>query len=178
MRDILNIPKLDYGSWDSAGEVSLNTGTKINPPVILFDKIEDDTIKQLSLKYSNPDSLDDTAPAVKIEPLKNTITIDEFNNIDIRVVKVLECEKIPKSNKLLKLKVKLGNEERTIVAGIAQHYEPEQLKGKTIAILANLEYVKLMGIESQGMVLAAKESSGKLSLLFPDKDIHEGGIVS
>jgi methionyl-tRNA synthetase len=177
MRDILNIPKLEYGSWDSAGELSLNIGSKINPPVILFDKVEDETIKQLSLKYSNPNS-SDTEPNVKIEPLKKTITIDEFKNIDIRVVKVLECEKISKSNKLLKLKIKLGNEERTIVAGIAQHYEPEELKGKTIPILANLEYTKLMGIESQGMVLAAKDSTGKLSLLFPDKKIQDGGTVS
>jgi methionyl-tRNA synthetase len=177
MRDIFNISKLEYGSWDSAGELSLSIGTKINAPIILFDKIEDETIKQLSLKYSNPDSTD-TVPDVKIEPLKKTITVDEFKNIDIRVVKVLECEKIQKSNKLLKLKVKIGNEERTIVAGIAQHYEPEELKGKTITILANLEYAKLMGIESQGMVLAAKDSTGKLSLLFPDKEIHDGGTVS
>jgi methionyl-tRNA synthetase len=178
MRNILNISKLEYGSWDSAGELSLSIGTKINPPLILFDKIEDETIKQLSLKYSNPDSTDNTVPSIKIEPLKKTITVDEFKNIDIRVVKVLECEKIQKSNKLLKLKVKLGNEERTIVAGIAQHYEPEELKGKTITILANLEYAKLMGIESQGMVLAAKDSTGKLSLLFPDKEVHDGGTVS
>lgn len=177
MRDILNIPKLEYGSWDSAGELSLTAGTKINPPIILFEKIEDETIKQLSLKYSNPESTNATTD-IKIEPVKSTITIEEFKNIDIRVVKVLECEKIPKSNKLLKLTVKLGNETRTIVAGIAQHYEPEELKGKTIPILANLEHTKLMGIESQGMVMAAKDSTGKLSLLFPDKEIHDGGTVS
>jgi methionyl-tRNA synthetase len=127
------------------------------------------------MKFSNHEAVEKPAP--KIEPIKETITIDEFKNIDIRVVKVLECEKIQKSNKLLKLKVKIGKEERTIVAGIAQHYEPEQLIGKTITILANLEYAKLMGIESQGMVLAAKDSEGKLSMLYPDKDVLNGGVV-
>jgi len=176
MRNLLNIEKPEEGSWDSAGELRLSIGSPIKKPEILFSKIEDATIEPLVMKFSNPNSIAEK-PAPKVEPIKEFITIDEFKNIDIRVVKVLECEKVPKSNKLLKLKVKLGKEERTIVAGIAQHYEPEQLIGKTITILANLEYAKLMGIESQGMILAAKSTDGKLSMLSPDKEIHDGGIV-
>ena len=176
MRQILNTAKPENGSWDGAGELNLTIGSAINKPEILFAKIEDEAIKPLAMQFSNHEALAEK-PSPKIDPIKETITIDEFKNIDIRVVKVLECEKVPRSNKLLKLKVKLGKEERTIVAGIAQHYEPEQLIGKTITILANLEYAKLMGIESQGMVLAAKDSEGKLSMLYPDKDIVDGGIV-
>jgi len=176
IRKLLNLPKPEPGSWDAAGELQLAYGSTINKPEILFTKIEDEMLKPLILKYSNPNS-EETKSNSKIEPIKETITIDEFKNVDIRVVKVLECEKIPKSTKLLKLKVKLGNEEKTIVAGIAQHYEPENLIGKSIVILANLEHAKLMGIESQGMVLAAKDSNGNLSLLFPDKEISDGSIV-
>lgn len=176
IRKLLNLPKPEPGSWDAAGELQLAYGSTINKPEILFTKIEDEMLKPLILKYSNPNS-EETKSDSKIEPIKETITIDEFKNVDIRVVKVLECEKIPKSTKLLKLKVKLGNEEKTIVAGIAQHYEPENLIGKSIVILANLEHAKLMGIESQGMVLAAKDSNGNLSLLFPDKEISDGSIV-
>ncbi len=177
IRGILNLEKPAPESWDYAGNPALTVGSAINKPEILFGKIEDEAIKPLVMKFSNPNAGTETV-SHKVEPIKETITIDEFKNMDIRVVKVLEAEKAPKSNKLLKIKVKLGKEERIIVAGIAEHYKPEDLIGKTVTVLANLEYAKLMGIESQGMILAAKDSTGKLSLLFPDKDILDGGVVS
>lgn len=99
------------------------------------------------------------AEPIVYEPLKEQIQFDAFDKVDIRVVKVLEAEKVAKSKKLLKLLVDLGFEKRTIVSGIAQHYEPEDLIGKNVLLLANLAPATLMGIESQGMILAASSGS-------------------
>ena len=93
------------------------------------------------------------------------ISIDDFMKIDLRVARVLEAERVPKSKKLLKLLVDVGSEQRTVVAGIAESYEPEALVGRTIAVVFNLQPAKLMGIESNGMVLAASPESGKATLV-------------
>ena len=104
------------------------------------------------------------------------ITIDEFMKVQLKTAKVLAAERVPKSEKLLKLRVTLGSEERQIVAGIGKKYEPESLIGKTIVIVANLKPAKLMGIESQGMVLAAGDSEvrGLMTLL---EDVEPGTKV-
>lgn len=105
------------------------------------------------------------------------ITIDDFAKIKMRVGKVLEAEKVEKSDKLLKLKVSLGDEERTIVSGIAQYYEPQELIGKNVIVLANLKPRKIFGIESHGMLLAAKDGE-RLTVLTTDKDVEVGSPVS
>ena len=92
------------------------------------------------------------------------ITIDDFAKIDLRVATVIAAECVPKTDKLIKLQVKIGDEERTIVSGIAQHYEPENLIGKNVIVIANLKPAKLRGIESRGMVLAASDGEGNLVL--------------
>ena len=92
------------------------------------------------------------------------ITIDDFAKIDLRVATVVAAERVPKTDKLIKLQVKIGDEERTIVSGIAQHYEPENLIGKNVIVIANLKPAKLRGIESRGMVLAASDGEGNLVL--------------
>ena len=101
------------------------------------------------------------------------ISIEDFQKIEIRLAKVLSAERVEGSEKLLKLRVSLGDEERTLVAGIAKHYSPEELVGKKILMLANLKPRKIFGIESQGMVLALSDGES-LSLIVPDKDIKEG----
>ena len=98
-------------------------------------------------------------------PLDTRISIEDFLKIDLRVAKVLEAEKVPNSKKLMKLKIDLGSEQRTLVAGIAESYEAEQLVGRTVAIVANLKPAKLMGIESNGMILAASADGGKATLV-------------
>lgn len=108
---------------------------------------------------------------------ENLITIDTFASIDLRVANVLEAEKVPKADKLLKLQVDIGGEKRTLVAGIAQHYSPEELKGKKVIIVANLKPVKLRGITSEGMILAALEKD-QLALLTVDKDVGSGTKVT
>jgi methionyl-tRNA synthetase len=104
------------------------------------------------------------------------IRIEDFGRLDLRVAEVLAAEEVPKSKKLLKLTVRLGVEERTIVAGIAEHYAPADLVGKKIVVVANLETAKLMGIESNGMVLSG-EIDGKLAVLTLDRDLPSGAKV-
>jgi methionyl-tRNA synthetase len=105
------------------------------------------------------------------------LTIDDVRKVDLRVAKVLAAEPVPKSTKLLKLQVDLGTEQRQIVAGIAQHYAPADLVGKTIVVVANLKPAKLMGQESLGMLLAASDDSGKLVVLTTAADIAPGSRV-
>ena len=110
----------------------------------------------------------------------NKITIDDFMKVELRTAKVLTAEKVPNSRKLVKLSVDVGTEQRTLVAGIAEAYEPEALVGRTIVIVFNLKPAKLMGIESNGMVLAASPDGGKPTLVGFDQDAfpgHQGAII-
>ncbi len=106
------------------------------------------------------------------------ISIDEFMKVDLRVARVIAAERVPKSKKLIKLEVNLGTEQRTLVAGIAETYEPEALVGRAVAIVANLQPTKLMGIESSGMVLAAREEGGRPVLLTIDQPLPPGTRVT
>ena len=106
-----------------------------------------------------------------------TITIEDFIKVKLKTAKILEAERVEGSNKLLKLKIKVGDEERTLAAGIAQHYTPEELIGKTIIIVSNLKPRVIRGIESQGMLLAV-EDEGKIILLTTDKEVKDGLSVS
>ena len=108
---------------------------------------------------------------------KPQIEYEDFMKLEIRIVKILEAEKINKSNKLLKLKVNIGGEERSVIAGIGKDYEPKELIGKKVPMLINLKPRKVMGVESQAMILAA-EDDGKLSILHADKDVKEGSEIS
>lgn len=105
------------------------------------------------------------------------IGIEDFLKLDIRLAKILSAEKVEGSEKLLKLKVSLGEEERTLMAGIAKFYNPEDLVGKKVLILANLKPRKIFGVESQGMVLALSDGEN-LSLIIPDRDVKEGAKAS
>jgi methionyl-tRNA synthetase len=117
------------------------------------------------------------APAEPPLEHKPEISIDEFAKLELRVAKVVHCEPHPKADKLLVLTVKLGPETRTIVSGIRAHYSAEAMIGKTVVIVANLKPVKLRGIESQGMILAAEDASGTLSLIALDKPMADGSEV-
>ncbi len=108
---------------------------------------------------------------------KGLIGIEDFLKIDLRVAKVLSAERVEGSEKLLRLQISLGDEERTIVAGIAKHYSPEELVGKKIVVVANLKPRKIFGITSQGMLLAASDGEN-LSLIVPDRDVKEGAKLS
>jgi methionyl-tRNA synthetase len=117
------------------------------------------------------------APVAPAAAGADKISIDDFMRVDLRVAKVLTAEKVPNSRKLLKLSIDVGTEQRTLVAGISEAYEPEQLVGRTIVMVFNLKPAKLMGIESNGMVLAASADGGKPTLVGFDQEIPPGTRV-
>jgi methionyl-tRNA synthetase len=159
--------------WASASTSVLKEGHLLGKAEILVAKIEDEQIDTVLKTFEEV-----PVPAPKpIEPIKPEISIDDFSKIDLRVAKIVAAEKVPKSEKLLKLQVEIGSEKRQIVAGIAQHYKPEELLGKSIVVVANLQEAKLMGQRSQGMLLAASDPEGKLAVVIPEKDIISGGRV-
>jgi methionyl-tRNA synthetase len=115
--------------------------------------------------------------AANADPNAGRIGIDDFMKVDMRVAKVLSAEKVPNSRKLMKLQIDVGSEQRTLVAGIAEAYEPEQLVGRTVGVVFNLKPAKLMGIESNGMVLAASPDGGKPTLVTFDGDVPLGSRI-
>ena len=133
-------------------------------------------VQKLSGLFPRIDDKKAPAPAAATEPTPR-IKIDEFGKIELRVAEVIAAEALPKSKKLLKLTLSLGSEQRTVVAGIAEHYAPAELVGKKVVIVANLEAAKLMGVESNGMVLAAS-AGGKLAVLTLERDLPPGAKVS
>ena len=163
---LLNFPKLSELSWGSISESSVKPGQTIKKPKPLFQKLE---IEEIKKKYNKLKE----KPA---EGEKELISYEDFQKLDIRVALVENVEKVPKADKLYKLTVKLGTEKRTLVAGLAQYYTENELIGKKIVVLANLEPRKLRGITSEGMLLAA-DKDGVVSILVPDKDIDLGAQI-
>jgi methionyl-tRNA synthetase len=159
-------------TWDSASGLLIPEGHRIGVPEILFKKIEDDMIESELAKLG---SAQNAQPHPEALPL---ITIEEFKKVDLRVAKVIQCEKVAKSEKLLKLQLEVGAEKRQIVAGIARQYAPEDLVGKSVVVVFNLQPTKLMGQESRGMLLAASDSDGKLVVISPSAEISSGSKVT
>lgn len=164
----------------------LATGTKVQKGEPLFPRIEVTEAGETVIAATKKTAAKAIkAEAPKVEAKKEAkpaaaaageITIDDFAKIDLRVATVIAAERVPKTDKLIKLQVKIGDEERTIVSGIAQHYEPENLIGKNVIVIANLKPAKLRGIESRGMVLAASDGEGNL-VLADAPDIASGSKV-
>lgn len=150
---------------------------QLNPAELLYRNVEDEEIQKQVDKLHKPKVAAAPEPA-SVKPLKSEVTIDDFGKLDIRVGTVLAAEKMEKSNKLLKLTVDTGVDTRTVLSGIAQHYTPEQMIGKQVTLIANLAPRKMMGIESQGMILMAEDSAGKLRLLQPNEVVNPGSTVS
>jgi methionyl-tRNA synthetase len=172
----LNEP-LHAQQWDTAGEAVLADGHKLGESEILFRRIEDKEIDGLLERLHRQDKEEAPAKPKPVAPIKPEIDIDEFMKVDLRIAKVLTCEKVKKSKKLLKLSIELGSEKRTLVAGIAERYSPEELVGKNVVIVANLKPATLMGVQSQGMVLAAIGDDGMPVLLMPESDMPPGSPV-
>ena len=168
---------LSKGNWKAIHSAHVPTNQKLNEPAILFRKVEDEEIEAQVKKLGQ--KVKEAAPVTTTttyKPLKDPIAYEQFEKLDLRVAQVLEAVKVPKSKKLLKLYIDLGFEKRTIVSGIALTYEPEQLIGRKVVIVANLAPATIMGIESQGMVLAASLDSG---LELPQiQNLAPGSVVS
>ena len=178
--NILNIEKISWN--DFGGGDILKEGHQLNPAQLLFAKIEDETIDAQIKKLNDTKAANEAKAAEaagKPAPLaqKEECTFDDFMKMDIRTATVLEAVKVPKTDKLLQLTIDTGIDTRTIVSGIAEHYTPEEMVGKQICILANLAPRKIKGIESKGMILMAKDESGKMKFVTPAEIVDNGACV-
>ncbi|MBO7149418.1 MAG: methionine--tRNA ligase subunit beta, partial [Clostridia bacterium] len=144
-------------------------------PEILFARL--DGAKVMEEVNAMIESRKEKVVEEKTEPKKELIDIEDFAKIELKIAKVIACEKVEKSKKLLKLTVKLGEETRTVVSGIALNYTPEQMIGKKLTMITNLKPAKLCGIVSEGMILCAENAEGKLAFLMPENDIEDGSQI-
>jgi methionyl-tRNA synthetase len=163
--------------WDDAGSVSLlKRGHQIGEGVLLFEKIEDAEI-DFQIEKLNQSKATNAASAVVATPAKENINFDDFSAMDIRVATIVAAEKVEKTKKLLKLTVNTGIDERTVVSGIAEYYKPEDIIGKQVSMIVNLAPREIKGILSQGMILMAENSEGKLTFVAPVEKFQEGSII-
>jgi methionyl-tRNA synthetase len=175
LRAMLNI---DHFEWNQLGSTSLlEAGHQLAEPHLLFEKIEDDVIAKQLQKLEDTKKAN-AAASYKAKDIKPNLPFEDWEKLDIRVGHILNCEKVKKANKLLKFTLDDGSgTERTIVSGIAKYYEPEQLIGKDVLFIANLAPRKLMGIESQGMILSAENFDGSLSVTTTLDGVKPGSQV-
>jgi methionyl-tRNA synthetase len=174
--------------WQNAGGFNLlKVGYSLRPPELLFRKIEDEEIEaELTQLKSNLNAkkitMDNTPTAgpteVKDKGLKPEIVFDDFGKIDLRVGTIIDAKKVEKADKLLQLEVDLGSEKRTILSGIAMHFEPAAIIGKQVVVVANLAPRKMRGVESKGMILMAEDANGKLYFVQPSEAIASGSTIS
>lgn len=174
LRMMLNMDEVE---WDRLGATDLlPEGHVLGAPALLFEKIEDSVVEAQVQKLLDTKKANEAAN-FKAAPVKETIPFEQFEGLDIRVGKVIECEKVKKSKKLLKFLIANGAENRTIVSGIAQYYDPEQLIGKQVCYIANLAPRTINGIESQGMILSAVNFDDSLSVVTVDREVANGSQV-
>jgi methionyl-tRNA synthetase len=174
LQTMLNLSDL---KWADLGKTDLLTpGHLINKPELLFAKIEDETI-QIQLDKLEATKTANIVAAKTVEPAKENISFDDFTKMDIRIGTIVEAEKVAKTKKLLKLTVDTGIDKRTVVSGIAEYFNPNEIIGKQVSILVNLAPRKIRGIESQGMILMAEDANGELVFIQPSKEIKVGSEV-
>lgn len=171
-------------AWQAGNEPELlKPGTRLSKPVLLFEKIEDHEVEAQIAKLKQTQTGNNKAESETDQSneqnsiIKDTIAFDDFAKMDICAGTILEAGKVEKADRLLKLSVDLGDEIRIIISGIAEHFKPEELTGRQVCVLANLEPRKIKGILSQGMILMAEGPDGKLSLVVPDSDVANGAQV-
>ncbi len=175
LRRMINVEKFE---WENLGRTDLLcAGHQLGEPELLFEKIEDETINYQLNKLEETKKANEAAAYVA-DPVKAPVTFEDFEKLDIRVGHIKNCEKVKKANKLLKFTIDDGSgTDRTIVSGIAKFYEPEELIGKDVLFIANFPPRKLMGIESQGMILSAENFDGSLSVTSILRDVKPGSKV-
>ncbi|MDR1226509.1 MAG: methionine--tRNA ligase [Prevotellaceae bacterium] len=167
--------------WDSLGCATLlPVGHELGQPELLFEKVEDEAIAvqlQKLRKSKEENEAKAAAANAKVPEMSALCSFEDFQKMDIRVVKILEAEKVAKSKKLIKMLVDTGLDKRTVVSGVAEHFEPTDLVGKQVSMLINLAPRSIMGIESQGMILYAEDATGKLHLMQPQVEVNNGGKI-
>ena len=174
LRSMINMPDL---KWDNLGQTDLlAAGHELNKPELLFEKIEDEVVEAQIKKLEETKKANEAAN-YKAAPIRADVDIEQFSKMDLRVGTVLECEKVPKADKLLRFLIDDGLEKRQILSGIAKYYKPEDLLGKQVVFIANLPARKLRGLDSQGMILSAVNNDGSLSVLTVDRPVKPGSEV-
>ena len=179
LRKMLNVDKLD---WTLLGAESiLAEGHQLGEAELLFAKIEDDVIQKqldrLEAIRAQREAEAKAELAKQVAPQKEECTFEDFEKMDIRTATVLEAERVPKTDKLLKLTIDTGIDKRVIVSGIAEYYTPEEMVGKQICILANLKPRVIKGIESKGMILMARQGDGKMRFITPQETLANGAEI-
>ena len=174
LRSMINMSDL---KWDNLGQTDLLVaGHELNKPELLFEKIEDEVVEAQIKKLEETKKANEAAN-YKAAPIRADVDIEEFSKMDLRVGTVLECEKVPKADKLLRFLIDDGLEKRQILSGIAKYYKPEELLGKQVVFIANLPARKLRGLDSQGMILSAVNNDGSLSVITVDRPVKPGSEV-
>ena len=176
IKEFLNIDEL---SWNQLGDMDLlPAGHELGKSELLFEKIEDEAIEQQVQKLLNTKKANELKE-YKAKPIKPEIAFDDFTKLDLRVATVLECERVPKTDKLLRFLLDDGIDKRTILSGIAAYYpNPEELVGKQVCFIANLGARKMRGILSEGMILSAENADGTLSLIEPGSEVKPGSQIN
>jgi methionyl-tRNA synthetase len=174
LRKMLNIEAF---TWEQAkGNGLILAGHSLSQPELLFDKVEDEAMEFQLAKLKATKEANENKER-KVTPQRENVTYEDFSKMDIRTATVLAAERVPKTQKLLKLDIDTGIDKRTIVSGIAEYYTPEEMVGKQVVMLANLEPRKIKGIESKGMILMAQDANGKLVLVQPKDTVSNGSEV-
>lgn len=165
--------QIENQDWNAAGSLLVTAGHRTEAPSILFQKIDDAFVEAevAHLEASQPQA------QTNYPPQKDETSFDDFTKMDIRLGTIVDAIRVPKADKLLQLTVNTGIDTRTIVSGIAEHYAPEEVIGKTVAVLMNLAPRKIRGVESQGMILMAENAEGQLSFMIPEKGFEAGGEI-
>ena len=174
LRKLLNMASAE---WDKIGSIDiLKAGDTVEPAELLFEKI-DDAVIEAQIKKLHDTKQENMKAEPSVAPIRENVGFEDFMKLDIRVGRVTECSKVPKADKLLQLKIDDGLKGRTIVSGIAKYYKPEELVGKQVCFVANLEPRKLKGILSEGMILSAEDADGRLAVVSPAADVTPGSEV-
>ena len=174
-RKIFGMMNVDELTFDQ--EMVLANGHRLNPAALLFEKVEDEVIAIQIQKLADKKNTVSVKQQPVAAPAKANITFDDFVKMDIRTGTILTAEKVAKTKKLLKLTIDTGIDERTIVSGIAEHYEPEHIIGRQVSILVNLEPREIKGILSQGMILMAEDAEGRLCFVPPADAMPNGSVI-
>jgi methionyl-tRNA synthetase len=177
---LLRILNTSTKDWSDAGSIDLLSAEhQMNEAELLFEKIEDKTVEQQVNKLEETKKMNEQENSVpEVQPMKEEIVFDDFMKMDLRVGEIKTAEAVEKSNKLLKFTVDMGSETRTILSGVAKHFSAEEMIGKKVTVMANLAPRKIMGVESQGMLLFAENSDGKLVAVNPGKEAQNGAVIA
>ncbi len=174
LREMLQV---ELQNWDEIKDFHLETGHQLGKASLLFAKIEDSEI-QAQVDKLEQTKIENAENEVSFPPIKDEVDYDTFCKLDLRVGTIKTAERVPKTDKLLKLTIDIGSEERTVVSGIAKDYEPEKVIGTQVTLLTNLAPRKIRGILSQGMILMAENTDGELAFVSPDKEVNSGSGIA